>query len=256
MDKNIDFGTVADLYDVYVQWDVDVPFFRGICAETEGEVLELMCGTGRLSLPLLAGGVRLWCVDYSGEMLDVLRRRLGEQGLDAEVREQDVRELDLVRTFERILLPFHSLAEVLAPEDRALALASIRRHLAPGGRFVVTLHNPAVQIPRLDGERRLICDRPIPGRDATLRVWSTARYRPEQGIGEALQEYEIVDPAGGRLETRELRLRFAVLERETFEREAAAAGFRVLRFWGDYAGGAFDPERSPAMIWELGVAGP
>jgi hypothetical protein len=32
MNKNIDFGTVADLYDVYVQWDVDIPFFREAAA--------------------------------------------------------------------------------------------------------------------------------------------------------------------------------------------------------------------------------
>ncbi|HYH47355.1 MAG TPA: class I SAM-dependent methyltransferase [Thermoanaerobaculia bacterium] len=255
MDKNIDFGTVADLYDVYVQWDVDVPFFRGLCEGVAGEVLELMCGTGRLSLPLLQSGVRLCCVDYSAEMLDVLRRRLGEEGLEAEVCEQDVRALDLGRAFELLLLPFHSLSEILAAEDRALALASLRRHLAPGGRLVVTLHNPAVQVPRLDGERRKICDRPIPGKEATLRVWSTARYRSEQGIGEAVQEYEVLDTEGRLVETRELRLRFAVIGREAFEREAAAAGLRVRRFWGDYAGGAFDPERSPAQIWELEAGG-
>jgi hypothetical protein len=32
MAKSIDFGTVADLYDLYVEWDEDVPFFREICA--------------------------------------------------------------------------------------------------------------------------------------------------------------------------------------------------------------------------------
>lgn len=251
MDKNIDFGTVADLYDVYVQWDLDVPFFRQLCAAVSGEVLELMCGTGRLSLPLLESGVRLCSVDYSAEMLDVLRRHLRERGLAADVQEQDVRSLELGRRFELILLPFHSLSEILSAEDRALALASIRRHLTPGGRLVVTLHNPAVQVPRLDGGRRQICDRPIPGKKATLRVWSTARFRAEEDLGEALQEYEVVHAEGRLVETRELRLRFAVIGREAFEREAAAAGFRVLRFWGDYGGGAFDPERSPAMIWEL-----
>lgn len=254
MNKNIDFGTVADLYDLYVAWEVDVPFFRERCAGVEGEVLELMCGTGRLSAPLLRAGIRLCCVDYSREMLDVLRRKLRQEGLTADVREQDVRELDLSRAFERVLLPFHSFSEILEPAGRARALARIREHLAPGGRFVVSLHNPAVQVPRLDGERRKICDRPVPGRDATLRVWSTARYRAEESLGEAVQEYEILDEEGRTLETRELRLRFAITDRPTFEREAAEAGFQVLRLWGDYQGGSFDAERSPYMIWELGAS--
>ena len=58
MDKNIDFGTVADLYDVYAQWDFDVPFFEEACRALDGEVLELMCWTGRLSIPLLEKGVQ------------------------------------------------------------------------------------------------------------------------------------------------------------------------------------------------------
>jgi len=50
-------------------------------------------------------------------------------------------------------------------------------------------------------------------------------------------------------------MRFAVTDRSTFETEAATAGFRVLRLWGDYAGGPFDPETSAYAIWELGSQG-
>jgi SAM-dependent methyltransferase len=254
MDKNIDFGTVADLYDVYVQWDSDVSFFRERCANVTGKVLELMCGTGRLSIPLLQSGIQLSCVDYSAEMLRVFERRLQEHHLNADVYEADVRNLNLGRSHELILLPFHSFSEIVHPNDRNRALASIRRHLAPDGRFVITFHNPAVQVPRLDGCRRQICDRPIPGHDTTLRVWSTVSARTDQGIAEGIQEYEIVGADGRPLERRELQVRFAITDRSTFEKEAADAGFRVLRLWGDYASNAFEPEKSPHMIWELGIA--
>lgn len=253
MSKNIDFGPAADLYDVYVQWDTDVPFFRRRCAGVAGEVLELMCGTGRLTLPLLEGRLKLCCVDYSREMLDVLRRKLGARGLSADVIEADVRELDLGRSFERVLLPFHSLSEILEPADRVRAHARVRKHLTPGGRYVVTLQNPAVQVPGLDGRRRKICEAPMPGKDAVLRVWSTARHDAALGRGEAVQEYEILGQQGELLDRRTLALRFAIIDRDTFEGEAAAAGFEVLRLWGDYEGGPFDPGRSPYMLWELGA---
>ena len=252
MAKSIDFGTVADLYDVYVQWDEDVAFFREICASVKGEVLELMCGTGRLSLPLLQAGARLCCVDYSAEMLEVFQRKLRQHGLTAEVHEADVRELDLGRSFELILLPFHSFADVADPGDRARALARIRANLAPGGRFVIALHNAAYMVSRLDGVRRMMCERPLPDREATLRVWFTGWQQTDPGLGKALQEYEILNQDGQLLERRELPMRFAVTDYATFEREAATAGFRVLRLWGDYAGGPFEPETSPYMIWELG----
>lgn len=249
--KNIDFGPVADLYDVYVQWDVDVPFFRSVCAETEKPVLELMCGTGRLSIPLLESGAELCCVDYSAEMLAVLRRKLDERGLTADVREADVRELDLGRTFERIILPFHSIAEIVGRDDRVRALARVREHLTPEGRFVITLHNPAVQLPRLDGQRRQICDRAIPDRDANLLVWSTARYLAGEGVGEALQEYEITEADGRLVKTCALQLRFAIIGPDEFETELAEAGFAVLRLWGDYERKPFEAETSPHLIWEV-----
>jgi SAM-dependent methyltransferase len=251
MNKNIDFGRVADLYDVYVQWYVDLPFFREMAAGVEGEVLELMCGTGRLSIPLLRDGVRLCCVDYSAEMIAVLRSKLRREDLAAEVHEMDVRALSLDRTFNLVLLPFHSLSEIIAPEDRVCALTRVREHMAPNGRCVVTLHNPFVQVHRLDQVRRLLCENSMPGGSATLRVWSTAGYHPDRELGEALQEYEILGPDGELLERRELPLRFAVIDRPTFEAEAAAAGLAVRQIWGDYSRGPFEEESSPYMIWEL-----
>lgn len=252
MDRSIDFDTVADLYDVYVQWDVDIPFFTEIAKSASGEVLELMSGTGRLSLPLLRQGIRLCCVDYSPAMLAVLRSKLRKHNLTAEVHEMDVRTLALGRRFELILLPFHSFSEIVESTDRERALRCIREHLAPDGRLLITLHNPAAQIPRLDGTRRLICERPTPDGRTTLRVWSTARYDRARHLGEAWQDYEIVDAAGATLERRELSLRFAVVDRAVFEAEATAAGFEIRHLWGDYSRGRFDPEASPFMIWELG----
>ena len=254
MNKSIDFGTVADLYDVYVQWEVDIPFFRELSADATGEVLELMSGTGRLSIPLLQHGVRLCCVDYSAEMLEVLKLKLRKYDLTADVHEQDVRSLALGRSFELILLPFHSLSEVIESSDRVRALHCIRRHLAPGGRLVITLHNPTVQLPGLDGTRRKICERPMPDAAATLHVWNTAWCEDDGRLGRALQEYEVVAENGRVRERRELPLRFAVIDRSTFEAEAATAGFKVLHLWGDYAGGRFESERSPYMIWELGAS--
>jgi len=223
-----------------------------VTAGAPGEVLELMCGTGRLSIPLLRDGVQLCCVDYSAEMLDVFRRKLEQHHLAAEVHQQDVRALALGRSFALILLPFHSLSEIVESRDRVHALARVREHLETGGRFFCTLHNPAVQVPQLDGVRRLLYDGPMPGGDRVLRVWSTARYHGDSRLGEALQEYEVF----GReqvLDRRELILRFAVIDRWTFEAEATAAGLKALRLWGDYAGGQFEPEKSPFMVWEFGA---
>lgn len=55
---------VADIYDFYVKVDFDIPFFLNETEKHDEEILELMCGTGRVSIPLLQSGRKMTCVDY------------------------------------------------------------------------------------------------------------------------------------------------------------------------------------------------
>jgi 2-polyprenyl-3-methyl-5-hydroxy-6-metoxy-1,4-benzoquinol methylase len=52
----------------------DVPFWRRVAASAGGPVLELGCGTGRVSLPLARAGVNLVGIDRSAPMLERARR--------------------------------------------------------------------------------------------------------------------------------------------------------------------------------------
>src|ERR1700716_2101315 len=54
----------------------DVPFWRRVAAGADGPVLELGCGTGRVSRPLARAGVELVGIDRSAPMLDRARRRI------------------------------------------------------------------------------------------------------------------------------------------------------------------------------------
>ena len=69
------------LYDRDVTAEYDVPFFRSEVEAVKGPVLELMAGTGRLSLPLIEAGATSTCVDSSAGMLEVLSRKLARRGL-------------------------------------------------------------------------------------------------------------------------------------------------------------------------------
>jgi len=54
----------------------DVPFWRNLALHTGGPVLELGCGTGRISLPLAKAGVDLVGIDRSAPMLARARTRI------------------------------------------------------------------------------------------------------------------------------------------------------------------------------------
>jgi len=99
-----DYDRIAEIYDLYVTADYDLPFFLQEAAEVRGPILELTAGTGRLSIPLLEAGSQLTCVDGSQGMLDVLSRKLEERALKAEVRCADVCDLELPTVYEVAIL--------------------------------------------------------------------------------------------------------------------------------------------------------
>src|SRR5207253_4504861 len=54
----------------------DVAFWQRIAAEAEGEVLELGCGTGRITIPLAKHDIDVVGVDRSDRMLERARARI------------------------------------------------------------------------------------------------------------------------------------------------------------------------------------
>jgi ubiquinone/menaquinone biosynthesis C-methylase UbiE len=251
MTETIAHSRFADLYDSYVHVTQDIPFFLHAARQVDGPVLELMCGTGRVSLPLVEAGVRLTCVDYSTEMLAVLRRKLAASHHRAEIVCQDVRQLQLDRHFPLAFLPFHSFAELLTRTDQRQALSQVYRHLEPGGRFICTLHNPTVRLAKVDGELRLWGAHPLLDRSGKLLLWGLETYHTEQSIVHGMQFFEEYDTHGKLRSRRLLETQFAILSQVDFENLAVEIGFALASIYGDYSAAAFDPAASPFMIWTL-----
>jgi len=245
------YDTIADLYDTYVPATFDIPFFLGEAKKVPGEVLELMSGTGRLSLPLIEAGVRLTCVDLSREMLKVLEEKLVRRGLSARVYPMDICELDLGRQFDLVLIPFHSFAEIVSPEDQRRALERIHRHLTPGGSFICTLGNPAVRRQTVDGKLRFFRRYPLDGQRALL-LWLLENLHPaDNHIVEMLEFFEEYDENGMLCSKRLLELRFRLSSRGEFEALACSAGFAISALYGDYSYSEFREDSSPSMVWVL-----
>jgi len=95
-------------------------------------ILELGCGAGRVTHPLIALGHPVVAVDDSPEMLAHVR---------TETVCARVGDLDLGRTFDAVLLASH-LVNTELDSDRHALLAAARRHLAPSGRLIVEWHPP------------------------------------------------------------------------------------------------------------------
>lgn len=247
--NNYDY--VADLYDIYVPATFDIDFFIAETKKSSGEVLELMSGTGRVSIPLLEAGVKLTCVDISGESNEILNRKLQQMGLKADVYTMDVCKLELPKKFDTVIIPFHSFAHITSPEDQKQALVRIHQHLFPGGTFICTLGNPEVRQQAVDGQLRLFRKYPLESEKGTLLLWIMESVSSEdEQVVEAMQFFEEYDAKGVLQAKRLLELHFRLTRRDEFEELAKSVGFKVKDFYGDYSYSAFDAE-DPFMIWLL-----
>jgi len=247
----IDYDRVADVYDLYVTSDLDVGFYIEEATRVQGKVLELMCGTGRVSVPLLEAGVDLTCVDASAGMLSRLEERLHARKLEARIVRADVRYLDLgEEEFDLVLVPFHSFSELVTPRDQDLVLRAVHRCLREGGRLVCPLHNPAVRAGSTDGVLRL--NGSFSAADGGLLIVSGFEILEESsGVVDRLQLYEFFDASNELRAKRALPMRFALIDRYEFAELADAAGFVPMALYGGYERDEYVEESSPVMVWVL-----
>ena len=118
---------------------------RGICT-----VLDLACGTGRLSWMLAERGYEVSGVDLSFDMLAIAAAREDEVKYHPLFLNQALQELDLYGTVQAAICSMDGL-NYLPEKDLREALRRIRLFLEPGGLFLFDLNTPA-KFRRIDGE--------------------------------------------------------------------------------------------------------
>lgn len=150
------FYADAKLYDrLFPGGGRAVAFYRGEADRHGGSVLELGCGTGHKLIPIAADGHRCTGLELSPAMLAEARRKAAELGVEVEWVQGDMRDLDLGRTFDLVIVAANSLLHLQEAEELVGCLRSVRRHLAPGGRLVLDVFNPSVRVlAHADGVRR------------------------------------------------------------------------------------------------------
>ena len=246
---------MADLYDSYVTVNTDIPFFIGEASQFDDEILELMCGTGRVSIPLLESGNLLCCVDYSEKMLEVFRNKIKGKDFPVNIIRMDVTALDLNRKFGLIILPFHSLSEILSTDLQFKALERISEHLKPDGVFICTLQNPVTRLKAADGITRKLGEFKL-DENKKLAVSSSNNFNPDTGIVSGFQYYEIYDASGTLTEKRTLEINFKPVSDSVFRQFINHLGLELSGIYGDYSKNEFVEQTSDFMIYKLRKKGP
>ena len=139
----------------------DVPFYVSLAMDTAGPLVELAVGTGRVAIPVaLATSRTVVGIDSSPAMLAQARRASREAGVALDLREGDMRDLELDEPAGLIYCPYRALLHLPTWADRRRVFDRVARSLRPGGTFAWNVlafdHHVAA---RLDGQHQ---DEPVP----------------------------------------------------------------------------------------------
>src|SRR6185312_15459048 len=126
--------------DRYGDWSTgvtsDVPFYVGLARDADGPLVELAVGTGRVAIPVAqATGRRVIGIDASPAMLALARVRAVEEGVELDLREGDIRELEIEEPAALIYCPGRSLLHLPTWGDRRRCFERVAASLRPDGRF-------------------------------------------------------------------------------------------------------------------------
>lgn len=153
----VSFYSDAQRYDLvmgaYASGD-QLDFYRRQVACYGEPVLELACGSGRLTIPLANEGVNITGIDLSEEMLHLATLKASKRRASIRFVQEDMRSFDLGEKFKLIFNPAQSLSHLHRREEIENCFSCVRRHLADEGRFLIELFNSSVPMLARESGRR------------------------------------------------------------------------------------------------------
>jgi SAM-dependent methyltransferase len=131
------YDAFAPIYDRWsADMTADIPFYVELARETEGPLVELAVGSGRVAIPVARETRRpVLGIDSSPAMLAQARKRAAAAGVELELREGDMRDLELDEPAGLVYCPARALGHLPTWSDRRRVFERVHAALRPGGRF-------------------------------------------------------------------------------------------------------------------------
>lgn len=201
-------------------YEGDLELWRELSAAVDGPILDVGCGTGRVSLDLARHGGRMHGLDLDPDLVAAFNERATDAGLAARAGVGDARAFDLDTEFAMVLAPMQLIQLLSTPAERVACLRCAARHLGARGSIAIAIVDgfpaelteeappPLPDVREIDGW--VYSSLPL---DAGLDSGSIVVRRLRQTVSPAGELNEALD---------EIPLR--LLSAETVEEEAREAG--------------------------------
>ena len=230
-----EYEPFAEIYDDWAEhMTEDVPFYIELARGADGPIVELAVGNGRVAIPVAREtGRKVVGIDLSPAMLAQASERAEASGVDLELREGDMRELELDEPAGLIYCPFRALLHLPTWADRRRVFERVAAALQPGGRFAwnTFVFDPEIAA-SLAGKLR---------RRPDGQIWELTEYDPTECRID-ITAY-VGQPGKG-----ERRLSLWWIARSEWEGLIDVAGLETEALYGDFDRSPFDAE-SREFVW-------
>jgi cyclopropane fatty-acyl-phospholipid synthase-like methyltransferase len=169
-----------DLYGLIAPQDLTLErFYVETARERGGNVLDLACGSGRVTISLAQAGLHVTGGDLSAKMLEHAKRAAEAQGVEVDLLQLDMRDFDLNgRTFDTITVAMNSVLHLHSLEDFRSFFRSVARHLSQNGRLVFDAFPPNLAMLSCEANERQCVATVVHDTLGLVTVEETVKYDP------------------------------------------------------------------------------
>lgn len=238
----------ANIYDGLNTFLSDLQFYKKwLPKNKDAKILELCCGTGRLTLPIAKDGYNICGVDYTSSMLEQAKVKASEAELDINFIEADIRTLNLQEKFDLIFIPFNSIHHLYKNKDLFKAFSAVKNHLKDGGLFLLDCFNPNIQyIVEGEKEQKVIAEY-ITDDGRKVLIKQTMGYENKTQINRIEWHY-FINGEFNSIQNLDMRMFFP----QELDSYLKLAGFNIINKFGDFGEGDFN-DKSEKQIYVLAL---
>jgi SAM-dependent methyltransferase len=135
----------ARYYDLNPNFPNDIPFYKERLPSSDASVLELGCGTGRVTIPLSQACKLIYGIDLSEAMISICREKIKQESIPPSkimIEKGDITKFVVAMKFDLIFAPFRVFQNLETDRETGGFFECVKKHLAPGGKCILNVFMP------------------------------------------------------------------------------------------------------------------
>jgi len=230
----------------------DIGFYLNLANKCGSPLLELACGTGRITIPLARKGHRVTGLDISQEMLKIAEAKLSKEPPAVRervrLRQGDMSDFDLPEPTNMAFIPAASFFHLHTKEEQVGCVSCVHKHLAADGLAIIDLIPAAMMANQAIGNTEVVKSGVAPASGKMTRELNQ-KLSIDRESQRVTVEHTYGEEESDGSEKRYVFVQdYTWVTQEEMQTLLQNAGFKQISVFGDYDCRPFDDE-SRRMIF-------